>query len=59
MMNRLPNGNIASFACGPLRGQRYINPKIELELIEFKVEIEDKFKKSIVNRTFRFPRMVQ
>jgi len=33
-------------ACGPLKKKRYINPKIELELIDFKKEIEEKFAKS-------------
>lgn len=42
-------------ACGPLKKPRYINPKIELELVEFKKEIEDKFGKSLL-RTFKFPR---
>ena len=28
-------------ACGPLKRKRYINPKIELELVEFKREIEE------------------
>ena len=32
-----------------------INPKIEKELVEFKIEIEDKFKKSPL-RTFGCPR---
>jgi len=33
-------------ACGPLKRKRYINPKIELELVDFKKEIEEKFEKS-------------
>ena len=53
----LPNGNIVAFACGPLLKERYINPKIEQELVEFKQEIEDKFHESDVNRQFRFPRI--
>jgi hypothetical protein len=48
---RTSNGNIIALACGPLkRGKRYINPKIELELVEFKKEIEDKFAKSLLKR---------
>jgi hypothetical protein len=41
-------------AFGPLTKPRHINPKIEAELVEFKKEIEDKFKKSKL-RTFKFP----
>jgi hypothetical protein len=40
---RLPNGNIPCYACGPLKKERYVNPKIETELVEFKEEIEEKF----------------
>ena len=39
-------GNIIALACGPLKRKRYINPKIELELVDFKKEIEEKFAKS-------------
>jgi hypothetical protein len=53
----LANGNIAAYACGPLKKQRYINPKIETELVEFKEEIEEKFHASDVNKRFVFPRM--
>ena len=42
-------------ACGPLRKKRYINPKIELELVEFKKEIEEKFAKSAI-KSFAMPR---
>ena len=41
-----PNGNIIAYACGPLKRKRYINPKIEAELVDFKKEIEEKFAKS-------------
>jgi hypothetical protein len=37
-----------------LQRPRYINPKIEAELIDFKKEIEDKFAKSKL-RPFKFP----
>ena len=44
---RTSKGNIIAYACGPLRKKgRYINPKIELELVDFKKEIEEKFAKS-------------
>jgi len=33
-------------ACVPLKKARYINQKIELELVDFKKEIEEKFYKS-------------
>ena len=39
-------GNIIALACGPLKRKRYINPKIEQELVDFKKEIEQKFEKS-------------
>jgi hypothetical protein len=55
----LPNGNIPAFACGPLTKDRYINPKIEQELVEFKQEIEDKFNESVTNRIYVFPRISQ
>ena len=32
-----------------------MNPAIEKELVEFKLEIEEKFAKSEMNRTFKFP----
>ena len=41
-------------ACGKLQRPRYINPKIETELIDFKKEIEEKFAKSKL-RAFKFP----
>lgn len=53
---RAENGNIIGLACGPLRKPRYINPKIETELVEFKKEIEDKFNKSKL-KAFKFPLM--
>lgn len=56
---RSANGNYVAFACGPILGrQRYINERIELELLDFKLEIEEKFAKSKVNREFRFPRLM-
>ena len=56
---RLPNGNIPCYACGPLKKERYVNPKIETELVEFKDEIEEKFHASDVNKLFVFPRMAE
>ena len=44
------NGNIIALACGPLKNKRYINPKIELELVDFKKEIEEKFAKSALRK---------
>ena len=38
----------------PLKKKRYINPKIEAELVEFKKEIEQKFEKSQI-KNFKFP----
>jgi hypothetical protein len=37
------------------KGKRYINPKIELELIDFKKEIEEKYEKSAL-RKFVMPK---
>ena len=51
---RTSSGNIIALACGPLLRQRYINPKIEAELVDFKKEIEDKFAKSKI-KNFKFP----
>lgn len=39
----LRNGNIPAFACGPLKKERYINDKMEEELILFKQEVEKRF----------------
>ena len=36
--------------------KRHVNEAIELELLLFKREIEEKFAKSIVNRLYQFPR---
>ena len=55
---RSSNGNIIAFACGPLKRKRYINPKIEAELIDFKKEIEEKFAKSPLKK-FQMPRKVE
>jgi hypothetical protein len=44
-----------SFACGPLSKQRYINPKLERELIDFRREVEAKHAKAETAR-YRFPR---
>ncbi|CDW81276.1 UNKNOWN [Stylonychia lemnae] len=52
---RAANGNYIAFACGPLRRPRYINERIEQELLEFKEEIEERFAKSKVNQDFTFP----
>jgi hypothetical protein len=39
---------------GPLKKPRYVNEKIESELVDFKKEIEEKFAKSEL-RIFKFP----
>jgi hypothetical protein len=54
---RAANGNYIAYACGPLRRPRYINEKIEEELVEFKKEIEEKFAASKVNKEFKYPRL--
>ena len=51
---RNSRGNIIALACGKLQRPRYINPKIEAELVDFKKEIEEKFAKSKL-RSFKFP----
>lgn len=53
---RAPNGNYIGFTGRPLENinDRYINPKIEEELKDFKKEIEEKFQKSKL-KTFSFP----
>ena len=38
-----------------MRHPRYINEKIELELVEFKREIEERFANSEINRVFVYP----
>lgn len=52
---RASNGYIIALACGPLKKQRYINPKIEVELADFKKEIEEKYHKSDL-LGWKFPR---
>jgi hypothetical protein len=42
-----------------LKKQRYINPKIEEELVEFKKEIHEKFEASYMNKNYRFPRKIK
>lgn len=54
MIHRLSNGNIPAYACGPLKRERYINPKMEIELKNFKKEVEKRFKKSTIN-AYKFP----
>jgi hypothetical protein len=49
------DGRIYSLACGPLVKPRYVNPKLEKELTEFKVEIEEKHQASKM-KDFVFPR---
>ena len=52
----LPSGYTVSLACGPLKKARYINPKIEKELVEFKEEISEKYEASDMNKTYSFPK---
>lgn len=53
---RAPGGNIIAFTGRPLENisDRYINPKIEEELKDFKKEIEEKFAKSRL-KNYSFP----
>jgi hypothetical protein len=51
----LPTGYTVSLVNGPLKKDRYINPAIEQELVEFKVEIKQKFEASEMNRNYVFP----
>ena len=62
--HRLSNGNIAAFTCLQAQLQissgnknRYINPKIEQELVDFKQEIEEKFHDSETNKYYKFKRV--
>jgi hypothetical protein len=41
-MRNEKTGYIIGLACGPLKKPRYVNSKIEKELVEFKKEIEEK-----------------
>jgi hypothetical protein len=43
------NGCIYAHACGPLTKPRYINMKLEKELIQFRKEVEIKFAKAPTN----------
>lgn len=52
--DKSPEGNIIGYACGPLKKPRYINLKIEKELVDFKKEVEVKFNKSPL-KPFNFP----
>lgn len=36
--------------------ERYLNPKVESELVEFKKEIEEKYQVSELNATYKFKR---
>lgn len=53
---RTANGYYVAYACGPLKKQRYINPKIEQELEEFKKEIDGKYQKAEMSQ-YSFPRV--
>ena len=53
--NRLSNGYIPALACGPLKRQRYINDRMEIELENFKIEVARRFKNSKITE-FQFPR---
>ena len=53
---RLTNGNIPALACGPLTRPRYVNPKMELELVAFKKEVEERFARSALT-SFVFPKL--
>jgi hypothetical protein len=53
----MSNGFTIALACGPLKRQRYINSKIEIELRDFKKEIEDKYAKSKLT-SFKMPKLV-
>jgi hypothetical protein len=44
-----------SLACGSLKKHRYINPKLERELVDFKLEVEAKHKLSSI-KDYLFPR---
>lgn len=52
-----PSRYTVSLACGPLQRPRYVNPKIEDELKEFKAEIKQKFALSEIQRTYVFPKV--
>ena len=52
---RLTNGNIPALACGPLSKPRYINPKMEQELLAFKSEVEERFANSDLT-SYVFPK---
>lgn len=54
MEKRASSGNIIGLTNGPLTKARYVNKKIEIELVEFKKEIEEKFAKSKIKQ-FKFP----
>ena len=51
---RASNGNIVGNTSNRKTDERYINPKIEAELLDFKKEIEEKFASSDL-KTFKFP----
>lgn len=52
---RLSNGNIPCYAWGPLKQPRYINERMEVELINFKKEVAKRFAKSKIT-TYKFPK---
>ena len=59
----LESKNIAAYTCPEAQREleagkeRYINPKIENELVEFKEEIEKNYWKSHINQTYVFKRV--
>jgi hypothetical protein len=60
----MPSKNIVAYTCPEAQHaletgakQRYMNEKIEAELVEFKEEIEKNFWKSEINRSYVFRRL--
>ena len=59
MLRRHRNSNsvyTVALTSGQLQKARYVNPKIESELKDFKAEIKQKFETSHMNQTYSFPR---
>lgn len=52
---KLSNGYYAAYACGPLKRNRYINERMEVELAHFKVEVKRRFGNSLIT-DYKFPK---
>lgn len=57
--NNIPASTLEKSGYPVPQGPKFINEAVERELETYKVEVEDKFKKSYMNNSYQFPRKQQ